>query len=61
MFMTIHCGDQGGVGRGAKPSAYDPVLDRRQAVRVLSDRDGTLKLELTAVDYPVLLEVEEIQ
>jgi hypothetical protein len=50
---------KGLVGKGAKLSAYDPVLDQRQAVRVLSDEEGTLKIELTAVDYPVLLEMEE--
>ena len=46
-------------GKGAKLTAYDPMLDRRENVRILSTEDGMLKLELTAVDYPVLLEVEE--
>ncbi len=50
---------KGLAGKGAKLSAYDPILDRRQDVPVISDDEGTLKLDLTAVDYPVLLEVEE--
>jgi len=52
---------KGLAGKGAKLCAYDPVLDRRRDVRVVSDEEGLLKLELTAVDYPVLLEVEEAQ
>jgi hypothetical protein len=50
---------KGLVGRGAKLSAYDPILDRRKAVRVLSAEAETLGLELLATDYPRLLEVEE--
>jgi len=50
---------RGLAGSGAKLSIYDPMLDRRTNASVLSDEKGTLKLELTAGDYPVLLEVEE--
>jgi len=50
---------KGLAGKEAKVSAYDPILDRRQAVRVLAAEPQTLQLELLATDYPVLLEVEE--
>jgi hypothetical protein len=50
---------KGLAGKGAKLTAYDPVLDRRKDVRVVSAEGDTLKLELAATDYPVLLEVEE--
>ena len=36
-------GIKGLVAKGARLSAYDPVLDQRQSVRVLSDEEGTLK------------------
>ena len=44
---------------GVKVTAYDPVLDQRSKVTVLSSQGNLLKLELLAKDYPVLLEVEE--
>jgi len=47
------------VGQGAKVTAYDPILDRRQDVAVASGTQYTLQLELSATDYPLLLEVEE--
>lgn len=50
---------QGVAGRGAMLTTYDPVLDRRRNVRVISADAGVLTLELPAVDYPVLLELEE--
>lgn len=48
-------------GEEARLVAYDPVLDQRTKVRALPSEAGTLKVEVTARDYPVLLEVEERQ
>jgi hypothetical protein len=42
----------------AKFSAYDPIRDARSAVRVISADASAVKLELSARDYPVLLEVD---
>ncbi len=50
---------KGLTGDGAKLSAYDPILDRRQDVSAVAAGQNTLKLELSATDYPILLEVEE--
>jgi hypothetical protein len=50
---------KGIIGQNAKITAYDPLLDRRKSVRVISAEGDVLKLELTATDYPILLEVEE--
>jgi hypothetical protein len=49
--------------RGLDPrahfSVYDPILDRRQKIRGLSGHGGAVIIELSARDYPALLEVEE--
>jgi len=50
---------KGLTAKAAKLTAYDPILDKRHPVPVLSNKDGLLKLELTATDYPILLEVQE--
>ncbi len=39
-------------------SVYDPILDNRQDVRIISGHGNAVKLELWANDYPALLEVE---
>ena len=46
-------------GAGAQIEAYDPILDRAVGVRAVSVQGDELELELTATDYPVLLEITE--
>lgn len=46
-------------GRGASVTAYDPIRDRNIPVRIEQRGPNELTLNLTATDYPYLLEVEE--
>ena len=48
-----------GLDAKAKFSAYDPIRDERKAVKMISSEGDTVKLELAARDYPVLLEVDD--
>ena len=50
---------KGLAGPSAKITAYDPLLDQRKKVKVISADGDMVKLELATTDYPVLLEVEE--
>jgi hypothetical protein len=47
-----------GFDASAKFSAYDPLLNQRVDVRSKAAGGGAVQLELTARDYPVLLETE---
>jgi hypothetical protein len=46
-------------GKAPKLTAYDPILDQRLDVQVISNEQGLLRLNLSATDYPILLEVHE--
>ena len=48
-----------GLARQARFSAYDPIRDTRQAVRAVAVGTDEVKLEVSATDYPILLEVDE--
>jgi hypothetical protein len=48
-----------GLGARATFSAYDPIRDARDPVHAISVGDDTVKLEVSARDYPILLEVKE--
>jgi hypothetical protein len=50
---------KGLMGQNAKITAYDPIRDERKDVHVVSVAGDEMKLELTATDSPILLEVEE--
>ena len=43
----------------ARFSAYDPLRDTQQKVRAQAFGTDGVKLELSATDYPLLLEVDE--
>lgn len=48
-----------GFSPNANVTAYDPLLDRKSQAKLLSNKDGLAKIEVTATDHPILLEIEE--
>jgi len=48
-----------GLGARATFSAYDPIRDAREPVQDISVGGDTVKLDVSARDYPILLEVKE--
>ncbi len=46
-------------GNGAKVSAFDPIANASKKATVLASEGETIKVQLQATDYPVLLEIEE--
>lgn len=46
-------------GIKAHVSAYDPIKDQAAPIKIVRRRSNSIKLELTATDYPNLLSIEE--